>query len=101
MKQETTIDRFGRVLIPKSVRDALALEPGSVLTLEELRDGLVLRLRDDSPTFEVREGVLVYGGELIESPGDPVQRDRDDRIESFLPRNGADSKRRPGRKRSR
>ncbi|ANM30613.1 hypothetical protein ABI59_15075 [Acidobacteria bacterium Mor1] len=99
MKQETTIDRFGRVLIPKSVRDALALEPGSVLTLEELRDGLVLRLRDESPTFEVREGVLVYGGELIESPGDPVQRDRDDRIESFLPKKGAE--RRSGRKRSR
>ena len=28
---ETTLDRFGRVVIPKQVRDDLGLKPGAVL----------------------------------------------------------------------
>ncbi len=88
MKLETTIDRFGRVLIPKSVRDSLALQAGSVVTLEERCDGIFLRLRDEKPTFEVREGVLVYNGEVLDDGADSVRRVRDERIDSFLPSDG-------------
>jgi len=34
MTAHLEIDRFGRILIPKSLRDALALQPGAQLEVE-------------------------------------------------------------------
>ena len=38
---ETTVDRFGRVLIPKTLRKDIGLEPGVVLHIEK-EDGKIL-----------------------------------------------------------
>jgi AbrB family looped-hinge helix DNA binding protein len=37
---ETTIDRAGRVVIPKPIRDAAGLKPGAALSIE-YRDGRI------------------------------------------------------------
>ncbi|WP_420457585.1 AbrB/MazE/SpoVT family DNA-binding domain-containing protein [Rubrivirga sp.] len=68
-----TIDKFGRVLIPKRLRDRLGLAPGAELSLDIHTGG------DGAPTLEIRavpdpddpdggltyvDGVLIHDGKL-------------------------------------
>lgn len=57
-----TIDKAGRVVIPKPLRDAVGLAPGEV---ELIRDGAGIRIEPvaGSGTIEVR-GRRVIGGEI-------------------------------------
>lgn len=59
---ETTLDRFGRVVIPKQVRDDLGLEPGAVLHLEEIGQEILLKPECEQPRLVVKDGVLVFSG---------------------------------------
>lgn len=59
---ETVIDKFGRVVIPKEVRDDFGLSAGSVLRIEENIDGIVLKPVPEQPDVLVKEGVLVFDG---------------------------------------
>ena len=40
---QLTLDRFGRMVLPKSIRDDFGLRPGDVLEAEEQKDAIVLR----------------------------------------------------------
>jgi AbrB family looped-hinge helix DNA binding protein len=60
---ETTIDRFGRIVIPKRVRQDLGLREGSVLEIEESGDRILLSVRREQPDLVREEGVLVFTGE--------------------------------------
>ena len=62
MSTMVTIDKAGRVVIPKAVRDDLQLEPGDRLELETTGGHLTLRpLHLDSPLRKER-GVWVFYG---------------------------------------
>jgi AbrB family looped-hinge helix DNA binding protein len=57
---EITLDRFGRIVIPKSLRDGLGLGPGAVLEIEEKNDdSLLLRARRPDPAKQNRQGRLL------------------------------------------
>lgn len=59
----TTIDSVGRVVVPKALRDALGLTPGSVLDLSRYGAGLHL-VPAGRPARLVEEGgVLVATGD--------------------------------------
>lgn len=64
---KTTIDKAGRLVIPKALRDRLGLQPGEV---EVTADGAALRIEPVSETTLVeRDGRLVipsYGPELTD-----------------------------------
>lgn len=62
---EATVDRFGRIVIPKRVREDLGLYAGSVLEIEEREDRIVLRVRRDEADLVREDGVLVYTGEAV------------------------------------
>lgn len=83
---ETTIDRFGRVLIPKSVRADLGLSPGTQLEIEERDGGIFLRSEKGEEALRLRKGVLVFGGEATGDLDSAVRRARDDRSKSVRPR---------------
>ena len=40
---ETTLDRFGRIVIPKKIRDDFNLKPGSQISIEESDQVIILK----------------------------------------------------------
>ncbi len=63
MNAKVTIDKAGRVVIPKPVRDALQLEAGDTLELESEDSRLILRpLRAVAPLRKERGIWVFYGG---------------------------------------
>ncbi len=68
---ETTVDRFGRIVIPKRVREDLGLTPGTILEIEAVGDDVILKPIREEPYVVEKEGVLVFtgaaSGDLIEA----------------------------------
>lgn len=77
---EATLDRFGRIVIPKRVRQDLGLHVGSVLELEERDDQIVLSVRRDQPVLVREDGVLVYTGEAAGDLEQAVETQRSSRV---------------------
>ena len=40
---ETTLDKFGRIVIPKEIRDDFNLKPGSQIRIEESEQTIILK----------------------------------------------------------
>ena len=71
------IDKAGRVILPKPVRDRLGLE-GSDLEIMETPEGVMLKPIEHRPSMVKKQGLWVHTGKL--PPGyDSVQAIRDDR----------------------
>lgn len=76
---EATLDKFGRIVIPKQVRDDLGLSPGSVLKIEERDEEIVLKPIVESTPLVLRDGVLVFTGEFEGDVEAAIRRDRNER----------------------
>jgi AbrB family looped-hinge helix DNA binding protein len=76
------IDKAGRVILPKPVRDRLGLHAGSDLEIQETPDGVVLRLADRRPSMVKKGSFWVHTGEL--PPGydilKAIDEDREERM---------------------
>ncbi len=76
------IDPAGRIVLPKPVRDRLALRSGAELEIQESAEGILLRPLVHRPSL-VREGrFLVHRGTppaAFDAVG-TVEEDREDRI---------------------
>lgn len=74
--RKVTIDRFGRVLIPKQVRVKLGLTAGQELSLATEGERVILEPRAE-PAAMIRKGrALVFAGELLEQDADWAARNR-------------------------
>jgi AbrB family looped-hinge helix DNA binding protein len=60
---ETTIDSAGRIVVPKPLRDALGLTPGSVLDISQYGAGLQITPGGRTARLVEREGELVFTAE--------------------------------------
>jgi AbrB family looped-hinge helix DNA binding protein len=76
---KTSIDRFGRVAVPKTIRDQLGWAGGSPLLLEVSQGALRLTALDGD-LLRVEDGVLVYTGAPEGDLGDAVGRSRRERL---------------------
>jgi AbrB family looped-hinge helix DNA binding protein len=84
MNATITIDKAGRIVLPKPVRDELQLEAGASLELEI--SGREITLRPVRPKIHLRRenGLLVYSvGEpltesVVEETIDKIRRERDE-----------------------
>lgn len=80
---ETIVDKFGRVVIPKRVRNHLGLEPGSILEVEEHDDEVILKVvRTESP-IKVEEGIAVFTGKAVGNLESALQTYRDERLKDL------------------
>jgi AbrB family looped-hinge helix DNA binding protein len=69
MKTNVTLDRAGRVVLPKNLRDELHLSPGDTLDLTVHGDEVTLRPRRSSSPLQKKQGVWVF------STGKPMASD--------------------------
>ncbi len=83
-----TVDKSGRVLIPKALRDALGLKAGSVLIVEEGENELRLKPIENEEWLQEKEGVLVFCGRATGEIVDAVHRHREERLDSSAEMSG-------------
>lgn len=57
-----SLDRAGRVVLPKDLRDKFRLEAGDELLVEESGEQIILRPVRTQPTLKKERGVWVYQG---------------------------------------
>lgn len=82
---EVTIDDYGRIVIPKPLRERLGISAGSSLELtvdtDDGGEALTLRPSDQQPALAWKDGVLVHTGTADESldPSESVRRARAER----------------------
>jgi AbrB family looped-hinge helix DNA binding protein len=101
MTTTLTLDKAGRVVLPKPVRDEMQLRAGDSLELESSEDRIVLRPRRGGVGLHQKQGIWVFGvGEPIPTGAtdETLRQIRRERELSFL---GVLPARRPRRKKSR
>ena len=80
-----TLDKAGRVVIPKRLREQLRLAPGDTLELESEGEGVTLRPVRPQALLEKEHGVWVYQGEpAAVSIPDLVDGEREKRVRETL-----------------
>ncbi|MBI4686971.1 MAG: AbrB/MazE/SpoVT family DNA-binding domain-containing protein [Nitrospirae bacterium] len=83
---ETTLDKSGRIVIPKEVRDSLGLKPGEALEVEEFDNRVMLKpVRETSP-LHVKEGLLIFSGIATGDIADAVKIHRSERLKKLAAR---------------
>jgi len=76
----TTIDRFGRIVVPKGVRDRFGLQPGMEIEIEEHNREIVIKQADLISPLQDEDGVLVYAGSATGDISGSIERQRKDRL---------------------
>ena len=75
------MDKAGRVILPKPVREQLGLHAGSDLEIQETPEGIILRPADRRPSLVKKGSFWVHTGEI--PPGydilKAIDEDREDR----------------------
>jgi AbrB family looped-hinge helix DNA binding protein len=82
-----TIDKAGRIVLPKAVRDELQLSPGDSLELESSEEGISLRPARGSVRIYKKQGVWVmHGGAALSADvvDKTVRQIRREREQAFL-----------------
>ncbi len=80
---EAVIDKFGRIVIPKRLRDDLGLKPGSVIKIEANRNELLLKPVQEEYPLEYKDGVLLFTGQSSGNIEDEIYKIREERIKGF------------------
>jgi AbrB family looped-hinge helix DNA binding protein len=80
MIAKTTIDKAGRLVLPKSIREALQIAAGDTLEIESEDDRMIISPVRVRPGLVKERGVWVYGSGVPSSASIPdliaQQRDR-------------------------
>lgn len=64
-----TIDKAGRIVVPKELRQRFALRPNTELEIVEHPNGVLLRLPDRKPSLSHVHGLLVHQGRAEDGAG--------------------------------
>lgn len=65
MAMKASIDSVGRVVVPKALRDALGLTPGTTVDISRYGAGLQLVPAGRTARLVEEDGVLVAAGETV------------------------------------
>ena len=75
---KVTIDKAGRIVIPKRVRERYDMHPGVPIELENGAEGIVLKVITKQPSLIKKQGILIHHGSDTVSldMADVVNRER-------------------------
>jgi AbrB family looped-hinge helix DNA binding protein len=84
MATKVSIDRAGRLVLPKSLREKMRLGPGDEVLVESEGDRITLRPVRPEALVKKEHGVWVYQGESSDAsiPG-LIDREREKRLRKF------------------
>lgn len=78
MNAKITLDKAGRLVLPKPLREEMQLGAGTVLELEQEGDRITLRPIRPKATLRKKQGMWVYAGEPTDfSIPDLIDRERE------------------------
>ena len=80
---ETSVDRFGRIVIPKKIRDDFNLKAGTPIRIKESDQAIILTPLHGESNLRVKDGILVFSGKPLEDLGDAVTKHREEHIKSI------------------
>jgi len=80
---EATLDRFGRIVIPKKIRDDFNLQAGTQINIEETEQAIILTPKNGEPNLFWKDGVLVFSGVPMGDLIEALTKHRDDRVRSI------------------
>jgi AbrB family looped-hinge helix DNA binding protein len=85
MSTTVSIDKAGRVVVPKPLREKLGLEAGDNLLIESEGDEITLRPVRPQPILVKEHGVWVYNGDASDIDiVDFIDKEREKRSREFL-----------------
>ncbi len=76
---EATLDRFGRIVIPKKIREDFHLQVGSPIRIEEGEGEIILKPVEGEPNLVKKDGVLVFSGKAVGSVETAIEEHREGR----------------------
>jgi AbrB family looped-hinge helix DNA binding protein len=82
---ETTLDKFGRIVIPKRMRDNLGLKPGAILQIEQADQRILMEPVHEGTHVVVKNGVLVFSGTATGDIVGAIQAHRKERLSEVGP----------------
>jgi AbrB family looped-hinge helix DNA binding protein len=80
---ETRLDKFGRVVLPKDIRDHLDLKPGQVLKVERADEEVILKPVEKELPLHIKNGVLVFSGAVTGDITKTVKEHREGRLKKI------------------
>lgn len=80
---KATIDKFGRLVVPKGMRERLGLRPGAELKIEEHEREIVIKQVEQESPLRIEDGVLVFAGTALGDITESVHRHREERIKKL------------------
>lgn len=85
MTAKVTLDKAGRVVLPKPLRDQMQLAPGDTLQLESEGERITLRPIRPKATLMKEHGIWVYQGDSTDTsiPGF-LDREREKRLRESI-----------------
>jgi len=85
MKFKTKIDNFGRIVIPKKIRDEFGISKSSEIEINTTdNDEIIIKPGTSKPFVKDKDGVLVVCSEPVGSMEGIIDRDREERIRKIL-----------------
>ena len=85
MKFKTRIDRFGRIVVPKKIRNDFGFSVNSEVEIETTADNnIIIHPKPVKPFVLDKDGVLVVFSEPTEPFENFLIKDRNERIEKTL-----------------
>jgi len=81
---ETRLDKFGRVVLPKDIRDHFDLKPGQVLKVERADEEVILKPVAKESPLHIKAGVLVFSGAVTGDITKAVKQHREDRLQKSV-----------------
>lgn len=81
-----TIDKFGRMVLPKTVRDDFNIRPGDAIDLVETEEAIILKPLSRQGSIKESGGIKIFTGTAtgnIEKATEALREDRLDRATAW------------------